>query len=158
MTSACSSYQHSHALKSKIMRSLCYAFQQVSYLISCNFYGLMRFSQSSCWCCTYLPASLLFSGNADGLGPVRTQELFYACSVLGIQRNCVTVIDDARLPDGMRETWSPQVVAEHAAAAIVKHSINTVSVLSWQYNLSKLRVLLINKSILARKIQPMFPK
>lgn len=59
----------------------------------------------------------LSTGNADGLGRVRSQELLHACALLGISRDDVTIVDDARLPDGMHQRWPPAVVAEHVAQA-----------------------------------------
>lgn len=67
------------------------------------------------------------TGNADGLGAIRRQELFYSCSVLGIERSYVTVIDDARLPDGMAEVWPLEVVGKHVESAIKKYSATAVS-------------------------------
>jgi LmbE family N-acetylglucosaminyl deacetylase len=61
------------------------------------------------------------------LGAVRKQELYYSCSVLGIERGCVSVIDDARLPDGMAAVWPLEVVAEHVEAAVRKYSASIVS-------------------------------
>ena len=62
------------------------------------------------------PISL--TGNADGLGPLRSQEMYHACSLLGIDAPCVTVVDDPRLPDGMKSVWPLHVVAEHVEAAL----------------------------------------
>ena len=67
------------------------------------------------------------AGNADGMGDIRRQELHYSCSLLGIERGYVTVIDDARLPDGMAAVWPMEVVAEHVEAALRKCSASTVS-------------------------------
>ncbi|KAL4534267.1 hypothetical protein Ndes2437B_g03552 [Nannochloris sp. 'desiccata'] len=68
----------------------------------------------------------LSTGNAGGLGAIRRQELFYSCSVLGIERSSVTVIDDTRLPDGMAAAWPLEVVGKHVEAAIEKYSATTV--------------------------------
>lgn len=61
------------------------------------------------------------------MGAIRRQELYYSCSTLGIKRGYVTVIDDARLPDGMAAVWPKEVVSEYVEAALKKYSINTVS-------------------------------
>lgn len=66
------------------------------------------------------------TGNADGMGAIRKQELYYSCSLLGIERGSVTIIDDARLPDGMAAVWPVEVVAEHVEAAVKKYSTSTV--------------------------------
>lgn len=56
-------------------------------------------------------------GNAYGLGPLRTQEMCYACSLVGIGRDCVQVVDDAQLQDGMQTAWPLEAIAAHVEAA-----------------------------------------
>ncbi|KAL4426171.1 hypothetical protein ABPG77_007453 [Micractinium sp. CCAP 211/92] len=60
----------------------------------------------------------LSTGNADGLGRVRSKELYRACSILGVEPEDVVLVDDARLPDGMHQHWQPEAVAEHVAQAV----------------------------------------
>lgn len=53
----------------------------------------------------------LSTGNADGLGKIRQKELDASCKYLGFQEwDC---IDDPELPDGMKEQWSADKIAEH---------------------------------------------
>lgn len=54
----------------------------------------------------------LSTGDADGLGSVRKEELVQACAVLGIPAPRVTVVDDARLRDGKHTVWKAEAVAE----------------------------------------------
>ncbi|KAL4443939.1 hypothetical protein ABPG75_011676 [Micractinium tetrahymenae] len=60
----------------------------------------------------------LSTGNADGLGRMRSKELYQACSILGIEPDDVILVDDARLQDGMHQRWQPEAVAEHVAQAV----------------------------------------
>ena len=52
----------------------------------------------------------LSTGDADGLGAVRTHELTASCRTLGVEN--VVVVDDARLPDSMTAAWPVRAVAE----------------------------------------------
>jgi len=79
-----------------------------------------------------LPVRLLClsTGDADGLGAARRRELGAAARALGVGVGVggawaaagggggVTVLDDPRLRDGMRETWDHGVVAEAVAAEL----------------------------------------
>ena len=57
----------------------------------------------------------LSSGDADGLGAVRTKELESVKSYLRL--DSVEVVDDPRLRDGFKERWPVEAVAEHVDAA-----------------------------------------
>lgn len=57
---------------------------------------------------------LSITGNAGGLGHVRTKELASACARLGVHD--LSIIDDAHLPDGPSR-WPDEIVAEHVASA-----------------------------------------
>ncbi|RMD42722.1 hypothetical protein DV735_g2416, partial [Chaetothyriales sp. CBS 134920] len=65
----------------------------------------------------------LSTGNADGLGDVRRQELETAALTLGVRRRQdVFVLDDeSRFRDGMREQWSPDEVARAREAMVHGH-------------------------------------
>ncbi|EFN59552.1 hypothetical protein CHLNCDRAFT_33970 [Chlorella variabilis] len=60
----------------------------------------------------------LSTGNAHGLGQLRSQELRHACSLLGIEADDIVLVDDPSLPDGMLQQWPPAVVATHVAQAV----------------------------------------
>jgi hypothetical protein len=81
------------------------------------------------------------AGNAEGLGALRKQEIYYSCSVLGIERDSVTVIDDTRLPDGMAAGWPVEVVNEHVEAAIRRYS---ASIVSYKTLVTKFHVLIFS--------------
>ncbi|WPH01991.1 LmbE-like protein [Acrodontium crateriforme] len=54
----------------------------------------------------------LSSGDADGLGHIRKEELRKSALALGITSSeHVVVIEDAKLPDSMTETWDPKLIA-----------------------------------------------
>jgi len=58
------------------------------------------------------------AGDADGLGPVRRQELFHACSLLAVPRDRVIAVDDPNLPDGMRVSWPVSAVSSHIKTVV----------------------------------------
>eukprot|EP00892_Ulva_mutabilis_P006817 jgi/Ulvmu1/4507/UM002_0233.1 len=58
----------------------------------------------------------LSTGNADGLGPQREQELLHACVLLQVQVH--RVINDPLLQDGMQIRWDLSQIEHHVAAAV----------------------------------------
>jgi N-acetylglucosaminylphosphatidylinositol deacetylase len=67
----------------------------------------------------------LSSGNADGLGRVRTKELDASAKLLGI--SSVTLIDDEQqLADGMHRDWSPEVIHRHVEAFCTDKKLTTL--------------------------------
>jgi N-acetylglucosaminylphosphatidylinositol deacetylase len=60
----------------------------------------------------------LSTGDADGLGQTRARELVRAAQELGVPEEHVTVLDDPRLRDGMRERWEQGAVADAVAAEL----------------------------------------
>ncbi|KAK4965443.1 N-acetylglucosaminyl-phosphatidylinositol de-N-acetylase [Elasticomyces elasticus] len=54
----------------------------------------------------------LSSGDADGLGHVRKEELRKSALMLGVKSSeHVVVIEDAKLPDSMTADWDPKLIA-----------------------------------------------
>lgn len=68
----------------------------------------------------------LSTGNADGLGKVRTKEFELACRALKVKEEHIAVIDDQRLPDGLSTIWPLTVVQEHIRTFVQAHEIDTV--------------------------------
>lgn len=68
----------------------------------------------------------LSTGDAEGLGGIRAQEIYNATYLLGIPPSHVRVIDDERLPDSMTVEWDPEVVAEHVKEAQKSADANIV--------------------------------
>jgi N-acetylglucosaminylphosphatidylinositol deacetylase len=54
----------------------------------------------------------LSSGNADGLGSIRKQEIRKSALILGVKEEShVLVIEDEKLPDSMTAMWDPKVIS-----------------------------------------------
>jgi N-acetylglucosaminylphosphatidylinositol deacetylase len=69
----------------------------------------------------------LSSGDADGLGHVRKDELIKATRLLGFEEGSAEVIEDSALKDGMQEVWDPLVVAKRVSTCVEKNNIDVVS-------------------------------
>eukprot|EP01031_Cornospumella_fuschlensis_P051141 gene51141-62538_t len=54
----------------------------------------------------------LSTGNALGMGAVRTRELLAAASFFGLRSGQVTVVDHPCMQDGMNTEWPAEVVAD----------------------------------------------
>mmetsp|Transcript_8970 Transcript_8970/g.37018 ORF Transcript_8970/g.37018 Transcript_8970/m.37018 type:complete len:317 (+) Transcript_8970:118-1068(+) len=66
----------------------------------------------------------LSTGNYDGLGAVRKQELGRSCEVLGVMAwECV---DDKELQDGPKEAWPVPTVVARVRSFVEKHRCGTV--------------------------------
>ena len=57
-------------------------------------------------------------GDSLNQGKIRKSELYYSCSILGIPRSNVTLLEDIRLRDGPHSVWSADVVADYVSRAI----------------------------------------
>lgn len=62
----------------------------------------------------------LSTGNAEGLGPVRQQELTRACGILGVPVDHVECLDHSELQDGRQTCWPAETVQEFIAQAAFK--------------------------------------
>eukprot|EP00242_Pyramimonas_sp_CCMP2087_P011113 CAMPEP_0198208496 /NCGR_PEP_ID=MMETSP1445-20131203/11858_1 /TAXON_ID=36898 /ORGANISM="Pyramimonas sp., Strain CCMP2087" /LENGTH=287 /DNA_ID=CAMNT_0043881921 /DNA_START=134 /DNA_END=994 /DNA_ORIENTATION=- len=60
----------------------------------------------------------LSTGDFDGLGHLRKQEMLAACPILKVPAAQVMVIDDPRMQDGMSAVWSEEAVVEHIQATL----------------------------------------
>eukprot|EP01137_Pigoraptor_chileana_P000708 Opistho-2@37306 len=60
----------------------------------------------------------LSTGDYEGLGSIRRQELFKSCKCLGIDESRVEIINDDALPDNPKVEWSTTRIATHIAAYI----------------------------------------
>ncbi|GJP35014.1 hypothetical protein CLOM_g19480 [Closterium sp. NIES-68] len=65
----------------------------------------------------------LSSGNAEGLGATRTDELRAAATTLGIAQSCVDVVDHPQLQDGMDQSWPSDVIAGLVSDFVKRHQI-----------------------------------
>lgn len=61
---------------------------------------------------TVLSALCLSTGDAEGVGLQRTEELFASYAQLGVPASRVRYLDDARLQDSMEEVWPNEYVSK----------------------------------------------
>ncbi|TIB33066.1 hypothetical protein E3P86_03032 [Wallemia ichthyophaga] len=66
----------------------------------------------------------LSTGNSNGLGIEREQELYRSLRVFGVENNRIRVVDDALLEDGM--DWSTQSISSSVTEYTNAHNIHTV--------------------------------
>ncbi|KAF2592081.1 hypothetical protein F2Q70_00044069 [Brassica cretica] len=79
---------------------------------------------------------LCFStGNADGMGSIRKDELHQACAVLRVPLEQLKVLDHPNLQDGFGQVWSHDLLAKVIGEEVSNHDIHTVIA-----NLSKLYI------------------
>ncbi|KAG9778870.1 N-acetylglucosaminyl-phosphatidylinositol de-N-acetylase [Exophiala dermatitidis] len=73
----------------------------------------------------HLKILCMSTGNSEGIGETRRQELEKAAVALGVRRReDVFVLDDERFKDGMDQDWKPDEVARVLASAFAPH-LNT---------------------------------
>ncbi|XP_051219962.1 probable N-acetylglucosaminyl-phosphatidylinositol de-N-acetylase isoform X3 [Lolium perenne] len=76
--------------------------------------------------CMSLVATTIFTGNADGLGNIRKEELYKACATLKIPAEQVEVLDHQKLQDGFQEKWNHGLLAELTMEQIQLWDIDTI--------------------------------
>jgi hypothetical protein len=57
-------------------------------------------------------------GNADGIGDIRSEELFRSASFFGIDSSLVQIINNSSLQDGFNKQWSPSLVSSIVESSI----------------------------------------
>ncbi|ORZ09219.1 putative deacetylase LmbE-like domain-containing protein [Absidia repens] len=92
----------------------------------CMFFGptltyLQSFSNK-----TRVHVLCLSTGNADGLGNIRKKELVRSCQKFDISSTHVKSLDHSELQDGMKNNWSPSLIAGIVADYVKKHKIDTI--------------------------------
>ena len=68
----------------------------------------------------------LSTGDFQGGGRRRAQEMVAACAALGVGADAVEVVDDPRLRDGPQTDWPKEVVAERVSAAVERWGVSKV--------------------------------
>jgi N-acetylglucosaminylphosphatidylinositol deacetylase len=68
----------------------------------------------------------LSTGNADGLGSIRTKELEKAARLFGISDQHVHVVDDVLLQDGMKEIWDKSMVQKFVEEFAKKFKLQVI--------------------------------
>ncbi|CAE6502354.1 unnamed protein product [Rhizoctonia solani] len=66
-------------------------------------------------------------GNADGLGPTRTQELVSSYRVLGLQSEEVDVLDHPELQDDIKTMWNESLIVGIVGEYVQRHAVQSVS-------------------------------
>ncbi|KAK9715352.1 hypothetical protein RND81_06G159300 [Saponaria officinalis] len=68
----------------------------------------------------------LSTGNADGIGKIRKDELYKACGTLKVPLSQVAVVDHPELQDGFGKVWNHTLIAKFVEESIKAHDIDTV--------------------------------
>ena len=68
----------------------------------------------------------LSSGNYDGLGEIRKEELIKSASFLGVNKEHCLVVDVDGLRDHPTQPWNRDVVSRTVKEYLVKHNIRKV--------------------------------
>ncbi|MCO5586728.1 hypothetical protein L7F22_040670 [Adiantum nelumboides] len=66
------------------------------------------------------------TGNADGLGTIREQEMLSACSFLKVPRENVDILDDPALQDGQSVIWRPVLISQVIERTVTSHNIDMI--------------------------------
>ncbi|KAH0874073.1 hypothetical protein HID58_071435 [Brassica napus] len=70
--------------------------------------------------------NLFVSGNADGMGSIRKDELHQACAVLRVPLEQLKVLDHPDLQDGFGQVWSHDFLAKIIGEEVSNHDIHTI--------------------------------
>ncbi|ESQ50129.1 hypothetical protein EUTSA_v10002077mg [Eutrema salsugineum] len=68
----------------------------------------------------------LSTGNADGMGSIRKDELHQACAVLRVPLRQLKILDHPNLQDGFGQVWSHDLLTEIIDEAVTNHDIHTI--------------------------------
>ncbi|XP_010516462.1 PREDICTED: probable N-acetylglucosaminyl-phosphatidylinositol de-N-acetylase [Camelina sativa] len=68
----------------------------------------------------------LSTGNADGMGNTRKDELHQACAVLKVPLQQLKVLDHPNLQDGFGQVWNHDLLTEIIEEEVTKHDIHTI--------------------------------
>ncbi|KAL0959910.1 hypothetical protein HGRIS_011575 [Hohenbuehelia grisea] len=68
----------------------------------------------------------LSTGDADGLGDIRTSELAHSLDILGVKPDHRWVLNHPQLKDNITVTWDTSVIADVVRPYVEKHRITTI--------------------------------
>jgi len=68
----------------------------------------------------------LSTGDSDGLGEIRKQELAGSLDVLGIEEGKRWIVDNPNLRDNITVTWDPQIIADVVKPYILGYEIDVI--------------------------------
>lgn len=71
----------------------------------------------------------LSNGNAEGIGNIREQELYHACSILGMQSTDIYILNNIKLLDGMTTLWPVDIVSDVVTEYLMKLSPELVQII-----------------------------
>ncbi|XP_071697995.1 uncharacterized protein [Rutidosis leptorrhynchoides] len=66
------------------------------------------------------------TGNADGIGDVRKEELYRASAILKVPLQQVTVLDLPEFQDGFGKVWNSSILSKIVEKKILDHAIDTI--------------------------------
>jgi N-acetylglucosaminylphosphatidylinositol deacetylase len=69
----------------------------------------------------------LSTGNFDGIGKARVEELFLCGANFGIPKERITIVDHFLLQDGMENNWSLELIETLVGDHITQHKFSAVS-------------------------------
>ncbi|WZZ17855.1 hypothetical protein YC2023_110944 [Brassica napus] len=68
----------------------------------------------------------LSTGNADGMGSIRKDDLRQACAVLRVPLQQLMIVDHPNLQDGFGQVWSHDLLEEIISEEVTSHDIHTI--------------------------------
>ncbi|WOO76796.1 N-acetylglucosaminyl-phosphatidylinositol de-N-acetylase [Vanrija pseudolonga] len=68
----------------------------------------------------------LSSGNADGLGSTRVQELYDSYRILGVPQDQVVIVEHPQLQDSLTTSWDGQVIFNDVLAPLLRKGITHI--------------------------------
>uniref|UniRef100_A0A7N0ZS98 N-acetylglucosaminylphosphatidylinositol deacetylase n=1 Tax=Kalanchoe fedtschenkoi TaxID=63787 RepID=A0A7N0ZS98_KALFE len=66
------------------------------------------------------------TGNADGMGNTRNEELYQACAVLKVPLHQIKVLDNPELQDGFRKVWDHGLLAKIIEEEVASKTIDSI--------------------------------
>lgn len=84
----------------------------------------------------------LSNGNFEGLGKIRTQELYQSCKLFHIDKEHIDIINHPQLQDGMNNNWDTDIIAEILLQNIKHSQPNIVSIVIEYLNIYALNIYL----------------
>ncbi|KXN83231.1 N-acetylglucosaminyl-phosphatidylinositol de-N-acetylase [Leucoagaricus sp. SymC.cos] len=68
----------------------------------------------------------LSTGNADGLGAIRSHEYHKSYEALGVPANRRWIVDHPELQDNITASWDPRTISQTIRPYVISNSINTI--------------------------------
>eukprot|EP01095_Lingulamoeba_sp_RSL-Kostka_P013617 TRINITY_DN5682_c0_g2_i1.p1 TRINITY_DN5682_c0_g2~~TRINITY_DN5682_c0_g2_i1.p1 ORF type:complete len:351 (+),score=67.97 TRINITY_DN5682_c0_g2_i1:76-1128(+) len=68
----------------------------------------------------------LSSGDYDGKGRIRKEELYKSCNILNIPSTNIEIVEHDELPDDPNREWDPQIISSIICKFLSKHKIRKI--------------------------------